>query len=125
MKRILRNVCFNWAGFFVNVLITVFVTPFVIRSLGEGLYGIWALTLSLTGYFGILNFGVYHSVVKYISQYRVKGDYEQMSDIASACFSLFSMIGFLICLIYSRKRQERSSKVFISIKNSLFSVAPW
>ncbi|MFH1198740.1 MAG: oligosaccharide flippase family protein [Candidatus Omnitrophota bacterium] len=99
MGVLARNAYYNWLGFVVNLVITLLVTPFIIHSLGTNLYGIWALTISITGYFGLLNFGVYNSVVKYISEYKAKNDYIQVSHVASACFTFFAFIGLLVFVL--------------------------
>ena len=99
MGRVIRNFYFNFSGFIINFLIALLLTPFIVHSLGEKLYGIWGLIISITGYFSILNFGVYHAVIKYISQFKVKDDYENMSNVASACFSLFAIVGLSICAL--------------------------
>lgn len=99
MGKVMRNAYYNWLGFVINLLITLFVTPFIIRSLGTDIYGIWALTLSVTGYFGLLNFGLYNSVIKYVSEYNAKDDYERISEVSSVCFTIFALIGLVVFIL--------------------------
>jgi len=56
--RTIRNVAANWGGFAFSILVTFFLSPFVVRHLGNGSYGVWTLIGSLTGYLGLLDMGV-------------------------------------------------------------------
>ena len=57
-SRILRNVFSNWGGFVLSAVVNFFLAPFVVRHLGNTLYGVSVLFLALTGYLGMLDLGV-------------------------------------------------------------------
>lgn len=65
--KIVRNTVFNTIGRFWGLLITFALTPYIIGHVGLNLYGLWAIATSLTGYFGLLDFGIKDSYTKYIS----------------------------------------------------------
>lgn len=85
---ILRNVASNWAGFAVNAAVTLVLTPFVLRELGTARYGIWILTSSLIGYYGLLDLGFRGGVTQYLMRYLAARDYSK----ASACMSSAIMV---------------------------------
>lgn len=64
-----RNITSNWAGLALNLLITFFLSPFVVNTLGSLYYGIWALTGQLTGYMFLLDFGVRDSIIRDTARY--------------------------------------------------------
>ena len=57
-RTILRNVISNWAGYAISVAGALILSLFVVRTLGDKLYGLWALIMLLTGYYGPLDLGI-------------------------------------------------------------------
>lgn len=81
--KLLRNIAANWVGFAVNAAVTLVLTPFVLRELGEARYGIWVISSSIIGYYGLLDLGFRGSINQYLTRYLAVPDYEK----ASACMS--------------------------------------
>jgi O-antigen/teichoic acid export membrane protein len=82
-NTILRNVASNWIGFAVNALLTLILTPYVLHALGPSRYGIWAITASVIGYYGLLDFGIRGAINQYLTRFIAVGDHKA----ASACLS--------------------------------------
>ena len=61
--NILKNSFLNSTGFDFTAAVTFFITPFVVHRLGNELYGIWELVIGLTGYLGLLKFGMRTAIV--------------------------------------------------------------
>jgi O-antigen/teichoic acid export membrane protein len=99
LKVILRNVAANWVGFATNVAVMFLLTPFVLRSLGETRYGVWALTVSIVGYYGLLDFGLRIGITQYLTRYRAREQYEAMNATMSSAVAMFTAIGFLVVLL--------------------------
>ena len=73
-RTIIRNVLSNWAGYGVSIAVAIFLSPFVVHSLGDGAYGMWTLLVSLTGYYGLLDLGIRSGVGQYVTRYWAQGD---------------------------------------------------
>ena len=99
LRVILRNVFANWAGFAVNVMVMFFLTPFVLRSLGEVRYGVWVLTMSIVGYYGLLDFGLRVGVTQYLTRYRAREQYEEMNATISSAVAMLTAIGVLLAVL--------------------------
>ncbi len=96
---ILRNVASNWVGFGINALVTLLLTPFVLRELGTGRYGIWILTSSIIGYYGFLDLGFRAGVTQYITRYLAVRDYDKASRCMSSAVAVLGALGiFMLCL---------------------------
>ena len=93
-QKIVKNAFANGVGFSVEAIIAFCMLPFILNRIGESAYGIWALTISVTGYMGILNLGLRPAINKYVAQYNAVGEKEKIKDVVQA--SLFS---YLICSI--------------------------
>lgn len=72
-KRFAFNITMNSIGMAFGMLIPFFLTPIVIRSLGNDAYGIWILSVSTVGYLGLLDLGLRSAVIRYVSKAEAKG----------------------------------------------------
>ncbi len=95
---ILRNVASNWVGFALNAAITLALTPFILRELGTARYGIWILTSSLIGYYGLLDLGFRAGVTQYLTRYLAVGDHLKASECLS---SAVAVLGSLGCVMFA------------------------
>ena len=57
-----------------EVLSTLLLTPFIIRTLGQAEYGVYKLCASINGYLLLLDLGVGNATIRYIAKYRANGD---------------------------------------------------
>ena len=57
-RTLLTNAAWNWASFATSVVITFFVCPIYLRSLGDERYGIWSLVEATVAYFALLDLGI-------------------------------------------------------------------
>lgn len=90
-QKIIRNTIFNTIGRFWGILVALFLTPYIIGHIGVDRFGIWAIVGVLTGYFGLLDFGIGTSFVKYISEFYAKEDYEKINQVVNTGFIFYSI----------------------------------
>ncbi len=98
MQPIIRNIFSNWTALGVNVLISFFLAPFVVKSLGNTYYGIWVILMQFTGYLYLLDFGIRESIIRYVSRLTADDGVEDPNEILSAGLVLYAGIG-VICLL--------------------------
>ena len=91
-----RNIFSNWANLAVSIIIGFFMMPFLVHRLGDSLYGIWILVVSLVGYGNLLDFGVHSSIVKYVSQYHATDDQDRLRSLFTTTLALYTAIGLLV-----------------------------
>lgn len=96
LKKIIRNTIFNIIGRFWGILVSLFLTPYIIHHIGIERYGIWAIVGVITGYFGLLDFGIGTSFVKYIAEFYAKKDYEKINQVVNTGFVFYSIFALLI-----------------------------
>lgn len=98
-SRVARNVLFNWGAYFMAMGINFFVSPYVVRHLGNVGYGVWTLILSLTGYLGLLDFGIRGAVTRYVAKFHSQADDKKASEIASSAMVIFGSTGVIAILV--------------------------
>lgn len=99
-NQILRNAASNYGRMIIGIVTTVLLTPFILHRLGSEAYGMWALTLSIAGYFSLTDLGVTNAAVRYIAHYRALQDWTNVNKTIGS--TLFCFIGMaLVCLLGS------------------------
>lgn len=93
----LRNLSTNWLGLAVNILVSFFLAPFVVKHLGSVYYGIWAVTMQFTGYLYLLDFGVRESVIRYTAKYCARGRSRLLNEIITVSILIYVPI-IIVCV---------------------------
>ena len=101
---ILKNALANGAGIICEAVIAFCMLPFILNRIGESAYGVWAFTIAISGYMGILNFGFRPAINKYVSQYSATGEWGKIRNLLQASlfsYSFCAAVILLICIILS------------------------
>jgi O-antigen/teichoic acid export membrane protein len=93
-----RNVLTNWLTYFASGAVSFFLSPFIVRHLGNTAYGVWVLLVSLTGYLGFLDLGIRGAVTRYVAKFHSEGAHEESSYTVSSACGLFLTAGLLALL---------------------------
>jgi O-antigen/teichoic acid export membrane protein len=96
---LLRSIASNWALLALNVVISLFLSPYVVNKLGSMWYGIWALTLQFTGYLFLLDFGVRESVIRYVSKYNARGRPGPLNAVLTTAVQVYVPITLGCCAL--------------------------
>jgi O-antigen/teichoic acid export membrane protein len=96
--QIIKNVGSSWVALAVNILVGIFLSPFILHHLGDAAFGIWVLIFSLTGYYGIFDFGIRSSIIRYVSKYTATNDLEEVSGLINTALFTYLCVGIL-CLV--------------------------
>jgi O-antigen/teichoic acid export membrane protein len=72
MRTLNRNLFVSYLQTVVNIVTPIVVTPIVFRALGNTSYGLWALMMSIVGYFGLTNLGFTNTFLKDVAKYPEK-----------------------------------------------------
>jgi len=89
----------NYAGQIVNLAVWFLLTPFLVHRLGASQYGLWMLVSSFIAYGSLLDFGVGEAIVKYVAEFRARGDSESASRLVATSLWLYCGLGLLVLLI--------------------------
>lgn len=95
-RVLIRNMLGNWVGFAVQLMLAFFMTPFVLRSLGDARYGVWAIMMGLTGYYGLLDVGFRAGLTQYLARSLAVRDFDRLNRTASTGFAALSICGAIV-----------------------------
>ena len=113
--QILKNVGSNWLMLAANIVAGIFLSPFILSHLGDSAFGIWVLIFSITGYYGLFDFGIRSSVLRYFSRSLAMKDEEGLIKVFNTSLFSYSCIGALTFLL---------TLVFVPHLDSFFHIAP-
>lgn len=82
-----------------EVLSTLLLTPFIIRTLGPSEYGVYKLSAAVTAYVLLLDLGIGNAVTRFVAKYRVNGEHEQCRRFFGVSLIYYSGIAILAALV--------------------------
>jgi len=97
--QIVKNVGSSWVALGINVLVGIFLSPFILHRLGDAAFGIWVLIFSLTGYYGIFDFGIRSSIIRFVSKFTATQDLDEVSGLINTAMFVYSCVGAFSLLI--------------------------
>lgn len=81
--NVTRNAATNYLRFILSMVTMFLLTPYILRKVGAQDFGLWSLTFSVVGFFGLLDMGFGASAVKYVAEFRGKNDPEGRNRMVS------------------------------------------
>lgn len=72
-----KGVILSYILMIFEIASTLFLTPYIIGSLGASEYGVYKLAASVAAYLLLLDMGVGNAIVRYIAKYRTTGELDQ------------------------------------------------
>ncbi len=98
-RMLIRNIFSNWMGMFVGLIVTFFLSPFLVHTLGKSAYGIWALVFSIIYYTNLLDSGMKQSLARYIPKYYAVKDYGKLNEVINSGTLVYAFAGSLVILM--------------------------
>jgi O-antigen/teichoic acid export membrane protein len=105
----------NLAG---TSLVSILIMPFVVRTLGDRMYGVWALVATLIGYYGVLDLGLAKATSRYLAGALGSNDQEECNRVFNTGLRLYlgvgglvlaaTMMGALLAPLFCRNPQDAS-----------------
>ena len=98
LNQIKTGAMLSYISLILSTTISLVYTPFMVRTLGDGEYGIFTLVNSTISYLTILGFGFESSIVRYTAKYKAEGRHREEHSLHGMFFTVYSIIG-LVALV--------------------------
>ena len=95
-RRLLVGAATNWLAFAATLLVGFFLTPYLVRRIGDGPYGVWAFVESVLAYLTLFDLGIAACVVRFVARFHATGDRDDLNRLVSTCLALFLGLGLLL-----------------------------
>lgn len=93
-----KNITSAWLSLLAHLAVGFFLSPFILHRLGDEAFGVWILIFSLTGYFGLLDFGIRQSVIRHVAKFTATGKEGQLSQCVNICLFVYGILSLLALL---------------------------
>jgi O-antigen/teichoic acid export membrane protein len=90
-----RNALYNFGSQIWLTLIALVATPYIVHQLGVDGYGLYALLLTVVGYFAFLDLGLGVATVKYLSEYHGRESDDVIRRLIGTTVALYLVLGAL------------------------------
>jgi len=98
-RSLVSGAATNWAAFAATLLVAFFLAPYLIRSLGDGRYGVWCVVEAILAYFTLFDLGIAACLVRFVARYHASGEMIELNKLVSACLGLFLAAALTVFVI--------------------------
>jgi O-antigen/teichoic acid export membrane protein len=95
IRKLFSNAFSNYANMIISIVIAFVMSPVLVHKLGDVSYGIWALVISVTGYFSLLDLGMNRAIVRFVSMYEANDEKEELNFFFNTTLILYSLLGLI------------------------------
>ncbi|WP_138305104.1 MULTISPECIES: oligosaccharide flippase family protein [Eubacteriales] len=97
-KQIKLGAIISYFALAINIVVTLFYTPWMVSKIGRANYGLYTLAISLIGIF-MLDFGLSSAVARFLAKYRAENQQNKINEFIGAVFKLYFLIDLIIFII--------------------------
>ena len=100
-SQIAKGAVISYISIFLNIVITLVYTPWMIHKVGVSDYGLYSLVTAFLSYF-TLDFGLSGTITRFIAKYRAEGDEKKISNmlgITAKVYMIFDCVIFLVIFV--------------------------
>ncbi len=99
MSQIKKGAFLNYVNIFLTNIVGLVLTPFIIKKLGTGEYGLYNLIGAFVGYISVLDFGLTNAVVRFTAKYRAEGDRKGEENFLATTLIIYLFIALIISIL--------------------------
>lgn len=98
ISLVLRAVTTSWIAIITAAAADFFLTPYILRRLGDEAFGVLILVVNLVGYYGLVDGGVRSSILRYVSRHKALGNQEGVNEVVATGFYYYLCVCTLVVL---------------------------
>ena len=98
-SQIKQGAVLSYIALFVNVMIGLLYTPWLISSIGKSDYGLYTLAMSVIGLLAF-DFGLGNATTKFITQYLAEGRQDKVNNLLGLIYKLYLCLDCILLLVF-------------------------
>lgn len=87
------------ASTLATAVVALLIMPFVVRTLGDRMYGIWTLVAAFIGYYGVLDLGLTQAITRYLARSLGSADQEECNRVFNTALRIYLLLGGVVLLL--------------------------
>ena len=96
MSQLKKGALLSYVSIFLTNIVGLFLTPFIVRNLGDSEYGLYTLIGSVIAYLALMDFGLNNTIVRFVAKYRAEKDIDGEEKFLGSIFIIYFIISILI-----------------------------
>ena len=89
------GVILTYVNLLTSNVVSILYTPYILRTLGQGEYGVYSLVWSIVNYLTVLDLGFSNAIIRYASKYRA----EKQEDKEASLYGTFLILYLAISVL--------------------------
>lgn len=94
--KVVKNTAYYVLAQLFGFIFPLILTPFILSSIGEVQFGLYALILGFIGLFNLFDLSISSSFVVFISRYNVNRDYKNLNEYFNTGLIFYILVSLLI-----------------------------
>ncbi len=95
VNQLKAGVVLNYVVIFLNTVVGLLYTPYMLRMMGQSEYGLYSLVASVIAYLTVLDLGFGNAIVRYTAKFRAEMKTEEQYEMFGMFFLLYLVIGII------------------------------
>lgn len=95
VNQLKAGVVLNYVVIFLNTVVGLLYTPYMLRMMGQSEYGLYSLVASVIAYLTVLDLGFGNAIVRYTAKFRAEKKMEEQYEMFGMFFLLYLVIGIV------------------------------
>lgn len=95
VNQLKAGVVLNYVVIFLNTVVSLLYTPYMLRMMGQSEYGLYSLVASVIAYLTVLDLGFGNAIVRYTAKFRAEKKTEEQYEMFGMFFLLYLVIGII------------------------------
>lgn len=95
VNQLKAGVVLNYVVIFLNTVVGLLYTPYMLRMMGQSEYGLYSLVASVIAYMTVLDLGFGNAIVRYTAKFRAEKKTEEQYEMFGMFFLLYLVIGII------------------------------
>lgn len=95
VNQLKAGVVLNYVVIFLNTIVGLLYTPYMLRMMGQSEYGLYSLVASVIAYLTVLDLGFGNAIVRYTAKFRAEKKTEEQYEMFGMFFLLYLIIGII------------------------------
>ncbi len=128
MSQLKKGALLNYLSIFLNNLVGLALTPFILKSLGKDQYGIYLTIGALIGTMSLFDFGLNNTIIRFVAKYRAEKNRKEEENFLATVMLIYGVISILVVvtglifydyfdLYFTKMNQEQ-----IKIAKAMFAI---
>ncbi|MFN0196777.1 MAG: lipopolysaccharide biosynthesis protein [Planctomycetaceae bacterium] len=122
IRHLLTGAGLRFISLLMAAAIGFFMTPFLIRELGEKYFGLWTLVSSFTAMYTLLDLGLSGTVGRFVAVHTGKNDFQSVNVFVNTAIVIYCVMGVVVFFVATALTFFASSFVETTSDASLFAL---